>query len=286
MMSWIASAAAGGGVQLSIQTVVAPFSTESLVLTAFGYSAGAWTSDDRYPREMADVNADGRADIVGFGNDGVFVALGNASGSFNPSQVASLNFGYATGAGGWTSDDIYPRQLADVNGDNRADIVAFGEGGTYVALGQANGTFGAALVATGEFGRSPAAGGWTSSEIYHRELGDVNGDGRADIVGFGNDGVYVALGQANGSFAASQVGSANFGYSAGAGGWTSDDAYPRRLADVNGDNRADIIGFGEGGTYVALGQGNGTFGDAVRCDRRVRAVHSGRGLDLERCLLP
>ena len=258
----VASAAAGGGVQLTLAATT-PFANESLVLTAFGYSAGGWTSDDRYHRAMADVNGDGRADIVGFGNDGVFVALGNASGSFNPSQVASLNFGYAPGAGGWTSNTTYPRVLADVNGDDRADIVAFGEGGTYVALGQANGTFGAAMVASGEFGRSAPAGGWSSNDRYHRELADVNGDGRADIVGFGNDGVYVALGQANGTFGAAQVASANFGYSTGAGGWTSDDIYPRRLADVNGDNRADIVAFGEGGTYVALGQADGTFGAAM-----------------------
>lgn len=255
-----ASAAPGGGVQLTVQA--APFSNENLVLTAFGYSAGGWTSDDRYPRIMADVNGDGRADIVGFGNDGVFVALGNASGSFLPSQVASLNFGYNPGAGGWTSDNTYPRELADVNGDNRADIVAFGEGGTYVALGQANGTFGAAFVATGQFGHSTGAGGWTSDDRYPRELADVNGDGRADIVGFGNDGVYVALANSNGTFGAAQVASVNFGYNVGAGGWTSDNIYPRELADVNGDNRADIIAFGEGGTYVALGQANGTFGTA------------------------
>ncbi|NUT01790.1 MAG: matrixin family metalloprotease, partial [Sphingomonas sp.] len=260
----VASAAPGGGVQLTIQAAATtPFANESLVLTAFGYSAGGWTSDDRYHRVMADVNGDGRADIVGFGNDGVYVALGNASGSFNPSQVASLNFGFSAGAGGWTSNNTYPRELADVNNDGRADIVAFGEGGTYVALGQANGTFGAAFVATAQFGRSTAAGGWTSDDRYHRALGDVNGDGRADIVGFGNDGVYVALGQANGTFAAAQVGSANFGYNVGAGGWTSDNTYPRVLADVNGDTRADIVAFGEGGTYVALGQANGTFGAPI-----------------------
>lgn len=256
----VASAAQGGGVQLTIQ--VTPFSAENLVLTAFGYSAGGWTSDDRYPRAMADVNGDGRADIVGFGNDGVFVALANNSGSFLPSQVASLNFGFNPGAGGWTSDNTYPRELADVNGDNRADIVAFGEGGTYVALGQANGTFGATFVATGQFGHSVGAGGWASDDRYHRELADVNGDNRDDIVGFGNDGVYVALANSNGTFGAAQVASVNFGYNVGAGGWTSDNIYPRTLADVNGDGRADVVAFGEGGTYVALGQTNGTFGVA------------------------
>ena len=257
----VASAAPAGGVQLTIEPPQ-PFDDANLVLTAFGYSAGGWTSDDRYPRHLADVNGDGRADIVGFGNDGAFVALGNSNGTFAPSQVASTNFGAATGAGGWTSNNTYPRGLADVNGDSRADIVAFGEGGTYVSLGQANGTFGAAMVATGEFGRSTAAGGWTSNDRYPRELADVNGDGRADIVAFGEGGTYVALGQANGFFGPATVATGEFGAGPSAGGWTSNDRYLRVLADVNGDNRADIVGFGEGGTYVALANSNGTFAAA------------------------
>ena len=49
---------------------------------------------------------------------------------------------YAVGASGWSSFDKYPRQVADVNGDGRADIIGFGQAATYVSLGQANGTFG------------------------------------------------------------------------------------------------------------------------------------------------
>jgi hypothetical protein len=44
-----------------------------------------------------------------------------------------------------------------------------------------------------------------------------------------------------------------------ANGWTSEDQFPRHLADVNGDGSADIVGFGNGGVYVGLGHGDGTF---------------------------
>ncbi|MEH2417584.1 hypothetical protein [Nostoc sp.] len=37
-------------------------------------------------------------------------------------------------------------------------------------------------------------GAWTSFNQYPRQLGDINGDGRNDIVGFGNSDVYAALG--------------------------------------------------------------------------------------------
>ena len=44
-------------------------------LAAFAPSAGGWISDDRYPRLLADVNGDGKADIVGFADGGVLVSL-------------------------------------------------------------------------------------------------------------------------------------------------------------------------------------------------------------------
>ena len=37
------------------------------------------------------------------------------------------------------------------------------------------------------------------------------------------------------------------------------DKYPRFLADVNGDGRADIIGFGDAGVWEAPATGNRTF---------------------------
>jgi hypothetical protein len=63
--------------------------------------------------------------------------------------------------------------------------------------------------------------------------------------------VYVALGQANGTFGPVSSDITAFGASAGAGGWTSDDTYPRLLGDVTGDHRADIIGFANDGAYVS-----------------------------------
>jgi FG-GAP-like repeat len=102
------------------------------VLSAFGYGAGGWTSNDIYPRRVADVNGGGRADIVAFGYAGINIALAAGGGGFTSPVFALPAFG--AGAGGWTSNDAYPRVLADVNGDGKADIVGFGYGGVYVSL--------------------------------------------------------------------------------------------------------------------------------------------------------
>ncbi len=67
----------------------------------------------------------------GFGNGGPDVSLATGNGHFAAATGDVAQFGFA--AGGWTSENIYPRLLGDVSGDHRADIVAFGTGGVNVA---------------------------------------------------------------------------------------------------------------------------------------------------------
>jgi hypothetical protein len=87
-------------------------------------------------------------------------------------------------------------------------------------------------------------------------LGDLTGKGRADIIGFGDAGVYVALNNGDGTFQAPKIAIKDFG--AVAGGWQVNQD-PRFVADLNGDGRGDIVGFGDGGVYVAIGNGDGTL---------------------------
>lgn len=164
---------------------------------------------------------------------------------------------FAVGAGGWSSQNLFPRHIADVNGDGFNDIVGFGFAGVLVSFGAANNSFTAATLKVGNFGQTA---GWTSGNLFHRELADVNGDGRADIVGFGFAGTLVSLAQADGSFATPTVGVNNFGTTQG---WSTQDGFARTMGDVNGDGKADIIGFGFAGALVSLGRGDGTFQNAT-----------------------
>ena len=73
------------------------FGSPSLKVNSFGYSAGSWRVD-RHPRMVVDINKDGKADIIGFGSAGVFVARSYGSG-FHATQLEYSDYGYS--AGGW-----------------------------------------------------------------------------------------------------------------------------------------------------------------------------------------
>ena len=240
------------GVYVSLATGGGHFGGVTFELAAFGsgVEGGGWNNNDVYLREMADVNGDGMADIVGFGSNGVFVSLATGGGHFGGVTSELAAFGSGAPGGGWFSNDYYTRRLADVNGDGKADIVAFSSGGVQVSLATGGGHFGGVTNELAAFG--PAAGGWTSDNLLPRELGDVNGDGMADIVAFASTGVQISLATGGGHFASLTNDLVAFGSGAGAGGWTSETLYARELGDVNGDGRADIVGFASTGVQISL----------------------------------
>jgi len=50
-----------------------------------------WSTFDKYPRTLCDVNGDGKDDIVGFGDDYVYVSFSNGTG-FEPKQETTNEF--------------------------------------------------------------------------------------------------------------------------------------------------------------------------------------------------
>ncbi len=235
------------GVYVALANTNGTFGNLKLGIEQYTQSHGGWKVDT-HARVTGDVNGDGREDIVGFGTNYVYVSLSNGNGTFGTPVGRSSEF---TTAKGWNNQQ-HVRTVADVNGDGRADLVAFGKGGTHVALAKSDGTFGASFVAVNNFADN--AGGWKVG-INPRVMADVNGDGKADIVGLGTVGVYVSIARSNGTFLTPYVASYEFSV-------THDDYEEFTAADVNGDGRDDIVAFGHGGVHVGLAQTNSKFGSS------------------------
>jgi len=167
----------------------------------------------------------------------------------------------------YLSGGVYAFSVAvgDFNGDGKADLVVANEcpdnncdaGAVSVLLGNGDGTF-----------QSPVTYSSGGSEAYSVVVGDVNNDGKADlIVANGcqsanqclNGVVGVLLGNGDGTFQAAQ--------SYSSGGVVASSV---TTADVNRDGKLDVVVANQcldstcasGAVSVLLGNGNGTFQSA------------------------
>jgi hypothetical protein len=204
---------------------------------------------------VADVNSDGKLDVVVSQFEGVAVLFGNGNGSFEAPQTYPINSAF--GASGIA--------VADVNRDGKPDLLVSlecfptspycGPGGAGVLLGEGNGMFGTL--------QAYSSGGFYPSSIA---VADVNHDGNLDLIldnegnslGSGKGSAGILLGNGDGTFQAAQkyeTGGFNGGSLA--------------VGDLNGDGNPDIIiahncanpACNESTVGVLLGNGDGTFKD-------------------------
>jgi len=186
------------GVQTALATGDGGFGSGKF-LAGFSYDQ-AWRVD-KHVRLLADINNDGMADIVGFGDAGVQTALATGDGGFGSGQFLP-GFSYDQA---WRVDK-HVRLLADINNDDMADIVGFGDAGVQTALATGDGSFGSGKFFP-DFGYDQA---WRV-EKHDRLLADINNDSMADIIGFGDAGVWTALSTGDGGFGSQQFALDGFG---------------------------------------------------------------------------
>jgi len=202
---------------------------------------------------LADVNGDGKADMIGRNADGVHVALSTGLGFANE-EVWSGEF---SDSKGWSAAEYSSTiRWADVNGDKKADLIIRGADGIRVALSTGSG-FEPSTLWTNYFS-DDSKKPWKKAAGYSETicLADVNGDGLADIVARGPEGIYVSLSSST-SFLQPVIWTTEFS-DLGPIAW-KEAKYSStfQLADVNGDGKADLIVRGPKGILVSLSTGNG-----------------------------
>jgi hypothetical protein len=160
-----------------------------------------------------DLNSDGNLDLVtaSLQTNKATVLLGNANGTFNAAV------GYAVGT--------HPQDVAvaDFNNDGKLDIATPDtDGGTIsILLGNGDGTFQAATSISLSF---------PLNRPYSIAAGDLNGDGKQDIVfPSPSSAVGVLVGNGNGTF-----------QTAVSYATTTGEAVNTKLADFNGDGKLDV----------------------------------------------
>ena len=238
----------------------------------FTITSGPPPYTPQFRRGLGDVTGDGRTDLVMhyagtyFHGVGVHVRRSDGDGTFTAIPAESPNY---TGTYAW-----WRRELADVTGDGRADLVlhsAGSSGGIWVRTlrSDGDGTFTARALET------PVASGNYSG--WQRSFADVTGNGRMDLVlhSAGSSGgikVRTLVADGDGTFTAKAL---ETPVSSGAyGGWQ------RELADVTGDGRADLVLHSagtSGGIKVRtlVADGDGTF--TAKALETPASGHSGGG---------
>ena len=187
--------------------------------------------------------------IHGFGEAGVWTAIGNGDGTFREPLFVLENFGTQQG---WQVNT--PRLLAALTKGGFPDIVGFGNAGVWTALGDGRAGFKMTSTTLPVLDNFGVQQGWQVDE-HPRFLAVTTASGLADIVGFGEAGVWTATSRGDGTFNAATYVLANFGVRQG---WQV-ARHPRLLAHLTGKQTVDIVAFGDAGVWTALGDGSAGF---------------------------
>lgn len=192
---------------------------------------------------LADMNGDRKLDLITANNadNDVSIAFGDGRGAFTRAPTT-----FAVGP------SPYPFALGDVNNDGYPDVMATASATGPQRAQQLRSSFALTLLL------NDGRGGFRRSDLpirtgqpWFAAVGDVNGDGKQDAVATHHDQskLTVMIGDGAGRFSESPGSPFDFGR----------NAFEVVLADVNRDNRIDVLAAAGEGVRLMFGDGRGNF---------------------------
>jgi len=191
---------------------------------------------------VADMNRDDKLDLIIANNsdNDVSIALGDGRGNFTRAAQSPFPVGPSP----------YPFAAGDVNNDGWKDIVATASATgpsrrEQLPLSRAL----TLLLSDGKGGFASRQLPIRTGEPWFAAIGDLNGDGKADIVATHHElnAVTVMIGNGRGDFVEANRSPFNFGVA----------LYHIVIADVNRDGKNDVIGTSGDSIRVMLSDGSG-----------------------------
>ena len=223
-----------------------------------------WSQPQYYATiQLADIDGDGRAELIGRGPGGILV---NYFDTETESWVGKRAGPPLNDAARWDQPRYYTTiRFADIDGNGQAELVVRGAGGIEVWRYDPHADNWKELASGGPFSDNSSDGThWNQPQYYTTiHLADLDGDGRAELVARGSDGLHAYLYEER---THSWLELPLISDLSDANGWDQAKYYSTiRLADVDGRGEAEVIARGPDGIHVyRYEKAGGSWGSLAR----------------------
>lgn len=222
--------------------------TSSAAAQTFRLPEGVDTPGDL---ELGDVNGDGRLDLAWDFHDSynVTLLLGQANGGFALAPNSPIVM-KPTGQ----QPHTHGIGLADLNGDGKLDLASVNNADNDISVALGDGRGGFTLAQRGPFAVGPSP--------YPPTIGDLNNDGRPDIVSNATaTGPQRAQQLANSRALTILINDGQGGFRRSEVPLRTGQPWSQAIGDINGDGKPDLVAthHDQSKLTVLLGDGNGGF---------------------------